>query len=217
MNTKTLYLTSIPLEKAYFPKCVEWNSNEIGSLGQTMLVTYALSAAPAGKHDVAECPKHEAAWSEAVAPVLEMLRGDKAILMWLAGAMLPGELPDALSYVVDDNRYHIEGVTHLDYASYTGSWACFEFDVGRFTRMVNERAFSFEFVRISGIVLDPKYVPVLIEQPFFRIGTEWVAEHRALAFTHTRHFEGIHVFGPQDVFEEAISRVRRSFNLVPST
>lgn len=68
-----LHSKSIGIDETCYPRCEEWHSGAQRLLDDGRCVLYRLSAAPPGKHELADCPKYEAAWRDVVPAVLDLV------------------------------------------------------------------------------------------------------------------------------------------------
>jgi len=172
-----------------------------------------LSAAPPGKHDLSKCEGYEAAWRRAVPDVLDALKGGESLVLWLTGPMESDGLPLAILYVVESHRFHIDAMTCLNRAGYITGCVAFEFQRDSFAVMVNDDELDFEFINIAGITVTEDTFAETIVRPFDKIGAPWVVQHGGIAFVHTRHFEGINIFGLPSSVRSALARVATLFDV----
>ncbi len=83
--------------------------------------------------------------------------------------------------------------------------------------MVRVEKLDFELLHMSGIIMSRGAVKEMIARRFEQIGARWVVEHDSIAWTHTRHFEGIDLLGEPGLVEEAMTRIAAAFSLIRTT
>jgi len=80
-------------------------------------------------------------------------------------------------------------------------------------KLLSDERIDFEYVRLSGLIIDPAEGQSVITQRFEQLDVDWLGQAHALAFAHMPHFEGIDLLGSPDVLAKAIARLEERFEI----
>lgn len=207
-----LFINRISFDNTSFPQTGPWSPERLQTAAGGPLVCFRISAAPPGKHDVSECPTHEAAWQAVFGQVIRAITDERVCLLWASGPMEQGDLPQVIAHMFPwdgDFRYHVEEVTFLEKNGYVYSWVSFEFNTEAFQTLLKECRFG-DATWLYGLVTDEEKVSALLPCSFQNFGHDVVGESAGISFCITSHNEGIYILGRDDLVNAAITRIKAS-------
>ncbi len=208
-----LYVHRVDLADSPLPSSELWDLNRVGRSVAAQLVVEEVSAAPAGKHDLAMCPQYEGIWRLHAPTIVSLLAGpERGCFVWAMGPLTCDGLVRVLRFVDCWNdggaRFHVEGVTSWERRpGYRTSWILFEFQKETFAEMMGDESLDLEFVSLRMLLLGEGSAAELPARSFDEFGLRWIVERGAIALLANSHFEGCAVVGSYDAVGQAMARI----------